>query len=82
MSKPFMEHQLSNENQTSAKIGGKEVYVPAIPYPFFTTKGLPFWKRWNEKNWRPECACGRIFETHEDYDAHIVYKNSPYGGEL
>ena len=77
-----LEHRLSNDTQTSAKVDGKEVYIPAIPLPYFTTKGLPFWKRWNENNWRPECSCGRIFETLEDYNAHIVYKNSPYGGEL
>lgn len=77
-----LEHRLSNENQQSAYVNGKEVWIPAIPYPYFTTKGLPIWKRFNEKNWRPECGCGRIFGTLEDYQAHIVFKNSPYGGEL
>lgn len=74
-------HQLSNGIQTGRLYKGKEVYVQAIPYPMFVTTGLPFWKRWNENNWRPQCECGRIFETLEDYEAHIVYKNSPYGSE-
>lgn len=57
----------------------KSQWVPAIPHPFYTTKGLPFWKRLFEKYWRPQCACGRIFDSKEDYNAHIIYKNSPYG---
>lgn len=69
-----LQHKLSNDAQV--EINGK--WLPAIGLPFFTTKGLPIWRRFNEKNWRPECACGRIFETLEDYEAHIVYKNSPY----
>jgi hypothetical protein len=77
-----LEHKLSNENQTEIRVGGKAVWVPAIPLPYFTTKGLPFWKRLNENNWYPECACGRTFKTMEDYEAHVVYKSSPYGGEL
>jgi len=27
----------------------------AIPEPFWTTKGLRWWKRFNEKNWLPQC---------------------------
>lgn len=77
-----LEHKLDNEAQTGVRIGGEEKWMPAIPLPYFTTEGLPFWKRFNESNWRPRCACGRIFETTEDYEAHIVYKNTPYGGEL
>jgi hypothetical protein len=72
-------HQLSKENQMGVWYQGKEYWIPAIPYPFFTTKGLPFWKRFNEKNWRPQCVCGRIFETLEDYNAHIVYNNTLWG---
>lgn len=68
-------HLLSKEN--SVEIKGR--WVPALPTPFFTTKGLSFWKRFNEKNWRPQCVCGSVFDTLEDYNAHIVYKNSPYG---
>jgi hypothetical protein len=68
-------HLLSKENQMEIK--GK--WLPAIPMPFFTTKGLAFWKRPFEKYWRPQCDCGRIFDNLEDYHAHIVYKNSPYG---
>ena len=68
-------HLLSKENQMEIK--GR--WVPSIPLPMFVTTGLPFWKRFNEKNWRPECACGRLFNTLEDYNAHIVYMNSPYG---
>lgn len=71
------DHKLSNDVQV--EILG--MWLAAIPYPFFTTKGLPFWKRFNEKNWRPECSCKRIFDTLEDYRAHIVYKNSPYSKE-
>lgn len=74
-------HQLSEEIQQSATWKGKEIYIPAIPYPYFTTKGLPFWKRFNERNWRPECSCKRTFDTLEDYYAHIVYMNSPYSEE-
>ena len=77
-----LEHKLNDEAQKQYFVNGKEVWVAAIGLPYFTTKGLSFWKKFNEKNWRPECACGRIFETLEDYEAHIVYKNSPYGGEL
>lgn len=73
-------HKLSTDVMQGAVIDGKQVAVPSIPYPMFTTKGLSFWKRLGgEKNWRPECDCGRVFETLEDYYAHIVYKNSPYG---
>lgn len=68
-------HMLSKENQMEIK--GQ--WLPCIPYPLFTTRGLPFWKRFDEKNWRPQCDCGRIFNSLEDYYAHIVYKNSPYG---
>lgn len=68
-------HTLSKEN--SMEIKGK--WLPAIPLPLYTTKGLAFWKRFNEKNWRPQCECGRIFDTTEDYYAHIIYKNSLYG---
>lgn len=67
-------HLLSKDVQTEIK--GQ--WVPAIPYPYFTTKGLPFWKRLSEKHWRPQCLCGRIFDSEEDYEAHIVYMNTPY----
>lgn len=76
--------RLSDDIQTSAQWQGQEVYIPAIPEPFWTTKGLPFWKRFNERNWRPQCRCGRIFDNKEDYQAHIIYiiyKNPPYGQE-
>lgn len=69
-----MTHALSNEAQM--EINGR--WVSAIPYPLFVTTGLPFWKRPFEKYWRPQCNCSRIFETLEDYNAHVVYKNSPY----
>lgn len=68
-------------NQMELIISGKSHWVPAIPYPFFTTKGLPFWKRLNEKNWRPECKCGQVFDTLDDYNAHVIYWNSAYGIE-
>jgi hypothetical protein len=71
-------HALSKENQTEVKVKGKSLWVPAIPYPFYTTKGLPFWKRLNESNWLLQCECGQIFNTQEDYEAHMVYMNSPY----
>lgn len=68
-------HMLSKENQMEIK--GQ--WLSAIPHPLYVTAGLPWWKRLNEKNWRPQCDCGRIFDTLEDYNAHIIYKNSPYG---
>lgn len=60
-------------------VNGKSHWVPGIAYPYFTSKGLPFWKRFNEKNWRPQCGCGQIFDTLDDYNAHVVYWNSVYG---
>lgn len=72
-------HKLSDDNQAGYTVNGKQIWVPAIPYPLFVTTGLPIWKRFNESNWRPQCECGRIFDSMEDYQAHIVYKNSPYG---
>lgn len=67
-------HKLNKE--VSTEINGK--WVPAIPYPYFSTKGLPIWKRFNKANWRPQCTCKRVFDTLEDYHAHIVFMNSPY----
>lgn len=67
------------ESNMLVVVNGEEHWIPAIAYPFFTTKGLPFWKRFNEKNWRPQCDCGRIFDSLDDYNAHVVYWNSVYG---
>ena len=67
-------HRLDDENHI--EVGGR--WLPAIPYPLFTAEGLSIWKCLNEANWRPKCMCGRIFQSLEDYNAHIVYKNSPY----
>ncbi len=71
-------HNLSKDIRQNAWVDGKEIWVPSIPYPLFVTSGLPLWKRVSEKYWRPQCECKRIFDTLEDYDAHIVYMNSPY----
>lgn len=68
------DHKLDNETQM--EVNGK--WIPVIPYPYFTTRGLPLWKWFSEKYWRPQCTCKRIFNTLEDYNAHIVYVNSPY----
>lgn len=65
--------------KTEIVISGQSHWVPAIPYPMYTTKGLRFWKRWNEKNWRPQCQCGQIFNTLDDYNAHVVFWSSAYG---
>lgn len=75
-----MKHdRLAHDVQMEIKILGKSYWVPSIPTPFFTTKGLPFWKRLNEKNWRPQCACGQIFDSMDDYNAHVTYWSSAYG---
>lgn len=68
-----------SEVQVGLKVNGKEYWVAALPYPFFTTQGLPFWKRFNEKNWRPQCNCGRVFDSLDDYNAHVLYWSSLYG---
>lgn len=70
---------VKDSTQICLVVDGKKHWAPAIPHPFYTTKGLPFWKRFNESNWRPQCGCGRIFNTKEDYDAHVIYHNSVYG---
>lgn len=68
------DHMLDTNNQI--EIDGR--WLPAIPLPLFVPKGLPLRKRMDEDNWRPQCACKRIFDTLEDYWAHIIYMNSLY----
>lgn len=72
---------LANRTGTQVEliVTGKSHWVPAIPHPMYVATGLPFWKRGNEKYWRPQCACGQIFDTLNDYNAHVVYWNSIYG---
>lgn len=53
--------------------GSTNTWLPAIPEPFWTTKGLPFWKRLNEKNWRPQCLYCKtapIFKDRQEYEDH------------
>jgi hypothetical protein len=48
-------------------------FIPAVPEPFWTTTGLSWWKRFNEKNWLPQCyQCQTkpIFKTRDEYDEH------------
>lgn len=67
-------------NNVELIISGQSHWVPAIPMPFYTPKGLSFWKRLGgEKNWRPQCKCDQLFETLDDYNAHVVFWNSVYG---
>jgi hypothetical protein len=72
-------HQLSKDNSVGLHVNGKTIWMPALPEPLYVATGLPFWKRLNEKYWRPQCNCGRIFDNKEDYHAHLVYMNSAYG---
>jgi len=44
-----------------------------VPIPFFTTKTVPFWKRLNEENWRPQCThCSKVFKDRLEYDRHYM----------
>lgn len=61
---------LGGENQESFIVAGRTYLRPAIPVPFFTTKGLPLWKRFNQDNWRPQCDCGEIFGSLAEYREH------------
>ncbi len=57
----------------------EQTWTQAVPGPFYTTTGLPFWKRFNEKNWRPQCLdCKEqpIFDTDKEYRDHRVFKHS------
>lgn len=50
-----------------------------VPMPFWTTKGLPFWKRFNEKNWLPQCTKEQdIFKTRLEYDRHFAIMHFPW----
>lgn len=55
-------------------------WTQGIPLPFYTTKGLPFWKRFNEKNWLPQCVFCRaqpIFKTEAEYREHYKAEHLP-----
>lgn len=63
-------HKIPEGVSQALVVNGREYWQPALPYPFFTAQGLPFWKRFNEQNWRPKCDCGQIFETLDEYHEH------------
>lgn len=69
MGKQF-KHVLDSEVQGGYEVNGRTYWGPVLPYPYFTTKGLLPWKRFNEKNWRPLCGCGKIFNDMEAYEQH------------
>lgn len=65
-------HKFSKDVSESYEFRGRTYWRPALPYPFFTTKGLSLWKRLGgEKNWRPQCVCGQIFNTLQEYEDHF-----------
>lgn len=70
------DHNSVFDTESLMEVNG--IWIPAIPLPFFTSEGLPFWKRLNDNNWRPKYGCGRIFDSLEDYHAHVIYKVSVY----
>lgn len=63
-------HKLDNTVQEAFELNGKTYYRPSLALPYFTTKGLPIWKRFNEKNWQPQCDCGKIFSSMDEYREH------------
>lgn len=57
----------------------EQTWVKAVPLPFYTTQGLPFWKRFSEKNWRPQCLdCSDrpIFDSEAAYRDHYIFKHT------
>ena len=57
----------------------EQTWVTATPEPFWTTKGLPFWKKFNEKNWLPQCVDCKdmpIFRAREEYNDHYIFKHT------
>lgn len=57
----------------------EQTWVASVPEPFWTTKGLMFWKRFNEKNWLPQCLdckANPIFKTKEEYRDHYIFKHT------
>lgn len=68
-------HTRDESTQQTLVMNGRVYWVTAIPVPMFTTKGLPIWKRFNEKNWRPQCNRGMIFNTLDEYEQHY-YRES------
>lgn len=68
-------HKLDGTIKEGLEVNGKTYWLPAIALPMFTTKGLSFWKRFSEKNWRPQCDCGEIFDSMDAYKRHY-YKEA------
>lgn len=68
-----MKHTLSSQTQEQVFLQGQEVWRPSIAEPFYTTEGLPIWKRFNEKYWRPQCVCGKIFHDKQSFLEHYIY---------
>lgn len=67
--------RFSSDTDQPQRLNDKGQWVDAIPMPFYTTQGLPFWKRWNEKNWRPQCVdCldKPIFKDNDAWENHYV----------
>lgn len=71
-------HKLDPKHKVPIHAGNQTAWLPVLPYPAWTKQGLPLLKRFNKANRRAQCGCGRIFNTLEDYYAHVVFVNSPY----
>lgn len=64
-----------NDSQISVRLNMEdpEGWRALVPTPFWTTKGVRFWKRWNEENWLPQCShCGQVFKDEREYDEHYM----------
>lgn len=69
------ELRFSSDTGQPQRLNDKGQWVDVIPEPFWTTKGLPIWKRFNERNWLPQCVdCpdAPIFKTRERWEDHYV----------
>jgi len=67
------QHKFSADISEGVHIHGVQVWRPAVSEPMYVTTGLPWYKRWNENNWRPQCGCGQIFDTRQAYIEHYIY---------
>lgn len=64
---------MSDSVQVELNYKDPEGWRALVPIPFWTTKTVPFWKRFNEANWRPQCMhCKEVFKFKSDYDKHYM----------
>lgn len=66
---------MDTQINTQLRLDDPEGWRALIPIPFYTTKTVPFFKRFDKKNWRPMCMhCREVFKTKIEYDRHhMIY---------